>query len=127
MTEKKQSKWFENLKIFQKLKNIKHIEIIIAIIFAVIILLIYLSSTNFTSTSKSSSTNLEARLETILSDIDGAGNVSVLINDSNDQIDGVIVVASGADNVYVKMNILKAVETVLKIPTAQIEILVGNK
>lgn len=127
MTEKKQSKWFENLKIFQKLKNIKHIEIIIAIIFAVIILLIYLSSTNLTSTSKSSSTNLESRLETILSDIDGAGNVSVLINDSNDQIDGVIVVASGADNVFVKMNILKAVETVLKIPTAQIEILVGNK
>ena len=91
-------------------------------------MLIYLSSVNpVKKTQSSASTNLEMRLESILSDIEGAGNVSVLINNTDNQIDGVIIVASGADNVFVKMNILKAVETVLKIPTAQIEILVGNK
>lgn len=129
MTDKKQkSSWLSNSKLFQKLKSIKHIEIIIAIIFAVIVLLIYLSSVNpVKRTQSSASTNLETRLESILSDIEGAGNVSVLINNTDNQIDGVIIVASGADNVFVKMNILKAVETVLKIPTAQIEILVGNK
>lgn len=129
MTDKKQkSSWFSNSKLFQKLKSIKHIEIIIAVIFAVIVLLIYLSSVNpVKRTQSSASTNLEMRLESILSDIEGAGNVSVLINNTDNQIDGVIIVASGADNVFVKMNILKAVETVLKIPTAQIEILVGNK
>ena len=129
MTDKKQkSNWLANSKLFQKLKSIKHIEIIIAVIFAVIVLLIYLSSVNpVKKTQSSASTNLEMRLESILSDIEGAGNVSVLINNTDNQIDGVIIVASGADNVFVKMNILKAVETVLKIPTAQIEILVGNK
>ncbi len=129
MTDKKQkSSWLSNSKLFQKLKSIKHIEIIIAVIFAVIVLLIYLSSVNpVKRTQSSASTNLETRLESILSDIEGAGNVSVLINNTDNQIDGVIIVASGADNVFVKMNILKAVETVLKIPTAQIEILVGNK
>lgn len=129
MTDKKQkSNWLSNSKLFQRLKSIKHIEIIIAVIFAVIVLLIYLSSVNpVKRTQSSASTNLETRLESILSDIEGAGNVSVLINNTDNQIDGVIIVASGADNVFVKMNILKAVETVLKIPTAQIEILVGNK
>lgn len=120
-------KLLANSKLFQKLKNIKHIEIIIAVIFAVIILLIYMSSLE-TKTSNSQATNLETRLERILSDIEGAGEVSVLINTSNkESIDGVIIVASGAENIGVRLNILKAVETVLKIPTAQIEILVGNK
>ena len=119
-------KLFANSKLFQKLKSIKHIEIIIAVIFAVIILLIYMSSVD--TKSVSTSANLETRLENILSDIEGAGEVSVLINTtSEDVIDGVIIVSSGAENVTVKLNILKAVQTVLKIPTAQIEILVGNK
>lgn len=129
MTDKKQKcNWLSNSKLFQRFKSIKHIEIIIAVIFAVIVLLIYLSSVNPVQKTQSSvGTNLETRLESILSDIEGAGNVSVLINNTDNQIDGVIIVASGADDVFVKMNILKAVETVLKIPTAQIEILVGNK
>ena len=98
-------KLFANSKLFQKLKNIKHIEIIIAVIFAVIILLIYMSSVDTKSVSTSSS-NLETRLENILSDIEGAGEVSVLINTTSEQIiDGVIVVASGAENVTVKLNI----------------------
>ena len=124
-----EKKIFANSKLFQKLKNIKHIEIIVAVIFAVIIMLIYMSSLDDNKSSKNSQgTNLEVRLESILSDIDGAGNVSVLINSSSDEtIDGVIVVASGAENIGVRLNILRAVETVLKIPTAQIEILVGNK
>lgn len=124
-----EKKIFANSKLFQKLKNIKHIEIIVAVIFAVIIMLIYMSSLDDNKSSKNSQgTNLEVRLESILSDIDGAGNVSVLINTSSDEtIDGVIVVASGAENIGVRLNILRAVETVLKIPTAQIEILVGNK
>lgn len=121
-------KLLANSKLFQKLKNIKHIEIIIAVIFAVIILLIYLSSLNASPTSdNASSTSLETRLENILADIEGAGNVSVLINSYEDKISGVIVVSSGADTVNVRLNILRAVETVLKIPTTQIEILVGNK
>lgn len=125
-------KLISKIPLFQKLKNIKHIEIIIAVIFAVIILLIYLSSISstksLTSTSKNQ-TQLEARLSSILEDLEGVGNVSVMINyyDEEQTSAGVVVVASGADNLKVRLEILKAVETVLNLPTTNIEILVGNK
>ena len=79
-------KWLE------KLKNIKHIEIYIAIIFIVVLLLIYLSNTQ-TSGSRTKArtntaddmsvtayvTNLEADIEDVLSNISGISNVKVLI------------------------------------------------
>ncbi len=130
---KKESKWFDKIKGFQKIKNIKHIEIVIAVIFAVIIILIFLSSSgnkfSFLSSNESQqATQLEQRLSSILSDIEGAGTVSVFVNfDSEEKITGVIVVSSGAENVKVKLDILRAVQTVITEPTTNIEILVGNK
>lgn len=124
-------KWFEKFAFFQKLKNVKHIEIIIAIIFAIVILLIYTSSFNsskFFNSDDTKFTDLELRLCKVLSDIDGAGNVSVLINYSSDgkEIIGVLVVASGAKETRVRLDMFRAIETVLNVPTSQIEILVGN-
>ena len=123
-------KWFEKFSLFQKLKNIKHIEIIVAVIFGIIIFLIYLSSVNSTSLlgQDNAQTDFEKRLCSILDDIDGAGNVSVFVNTgSNDQVVGIIVVSSGAEQVRVKLDILRAIQTVLSVPNTNIEILVGNK
>lgn len=128
MSENK--KWFDKLPVFQKLKNIKNIEVIIAVIFAIVIFLIYLSSLGKTSVfNDSTSTAFEQRLCAILSDIDGAGNVSVFVNSSDDSnnIIGIIVVSSGAQEVRVRLDILRAIQTVLNQPTTNIEILVGNK
>lgn len=127
-----EKKWIAKLPFMQKLKNIKNIEIIVAVIFAAILFLIYFSSNKsgslFTSGSfNSSQTAFEARLSDILSDIDGAGTVSVFAYEEKDAIVGIIVIASGADNVDVRLNILKAIQTVLKAPTTNIQILVGNK
>ena len=128
MSEKK---WFEKISLFQKLKNIKHIEIVIAVIFAVIILLIYLSSVGSTKSTSTTNgqTELEIRLCGILEDLEGVGKVSVMINylDEKQTMAGVVVVASGASDVAVRLQILRAVETVLNLPTTNIEILVGNK
>jgi hypothetical protein len=122
-------KWFEKLSIWQKLKNIKHIEIVIAVIFAIVIFLIYLSSLGSTSSFKNTqATDFETRLSSILQDIDGAGNVSVFVNTGQDnKIVGIIVVASGANQVRVKLDIMRAIQTVLTDPSTNIEILVGNK
>jgi len=124
-------KWYDKIAIIQKLKNIKHIEIIIAIIFGIIIFLIYFStvSSSNTFTNNSSQTEFEHRLCSILDDIEGAGNVSVFVNtsESTDEIIGIIIVSSGADQTKVRLEILKAVQTVLSVPTTNIEILVGNK
>ncbi len=128
-----EKKWISKIPFIQKLKNIKNIEIIIAVIFAAILFLIYFSSTGksgslFSSSSyNSSQTSFESRLSDILSDIDGAGNVSVFAYEEKDVIVGIIVISSGADNVEVRLNILRAIQTVLKTPTTNIQILVGNK
>lgn len=124
-------KWYEKIAIVQKLKNIKHIEIIIAVIFGIVIFLIYFSTIGSGTTQKSNSTQtqFEQRLCAILEDIDGAGNVSVFVNtkDSTQEIIGIIIVSSGAEQTRVRLEILRAVQTVLSVPTTNIEILVGNK
>ena len=64
-------KLFGNSKFFQKLKSIKHIEIIFAIILGAVVLLIYLSTFNSgskktSSLSATSTTEYSAMLETKL-------------------------------------------------------------
>lgn len=79
------------VNLFKKLKSIKHIEIILAILFGLIILLVYFSSA-FSAPSNTKTranenativsayiTEIEDKLANILSKIDGAGNVSVMI------------------------------------------------
>lgn len=143
-------KWVE------KLKNIKHIEIYITLIFAIILLLIFFSSTGSKKTSKSSyaSSNkttqttitnyvddMETKLEQILSQIQGASNVSVMLtmDMANTEVEdnvvkatnfpdvkGIVIVAKGVENTAVKMNILKAVQAVIDISSGRIEILSSN-
>lgn len=94
--EKKEAKncfsFLENLQFVKKLKQVKHIGLIIAIIFILILLLILFGNFNFssktsasvgTSTTYISSTqyaeNLEEKLKTVLSKINGAKSVEVMI------------------------------------------------
>jgi len=143
-------KWVE------KLKNIKHIEIYITIIFAIILILIFFSSSSSNKKTsnhiKSNSVmqestitnyigNMENKLEGILSQIEGASDVNVMItlDMSNStikdniiqvaefpQVKGVVIVAKGVENTAVKMNILKAVQAVIDISSGRIEILKSN-
>ena len=143
MSEKKSAfKWLD------KLKNVKHIEIYIAVIFVVILLLIYLSNFSSSDTKKNSANekltileytnNLEDNLESILSNIGGVENVKVMITlDMNNaevmdsqiilnqfpQIKGVIVTAKGVEKTAIKLKVLHAIEAVLDITNGNIEIL----
>ncbi len=131
-------------KTFKKFKSIKHIEIIVAVLFGVILLILYLSTFGkgnaYQSSSSSSlmstySAEVEAKLSDVLSEIDGVGKVRVMVMldegvDLNSEVvprvSSVIVVAGGAKDYRVKLELYKAVETILKLPTENIEILVGN-
>ena len=182
-SEKKNTSLFGG-KFFQKLKGIKHIELIVAVVLGAIILLIYISSLQSNNTTKQTSTQsitsiseysafLENKLANVLANIKGAGNVTTMItfesgteyiyatneetktntNTSsgsttstttstsspyvkNNQgllvkevlpkISGVVVVASGAKDTKVKLEIIKAVQAVLEVPIANIEVLVGK-
>ena len=174
---------FLNGKFFQKLKNIKHIELILAIIFGSIIVLIYISSLGNSTSQQSSTVSsfsiseyssfLENKLENVLSKIEKAGNVSAMITfesgteyvyatneesktNSNTssgvttsttttsispytknseglvvkeilpKINGVVVVATGARDTKVKLEIIKAIQALLEVPLANIEVLAGN-
>ena len=143
-------------KWIDKLRNIKHIEIYITIIFAIILILIFFSSTgnkqsssnNKTSSTKLSQTTLsnyiedmEIKLGQILSQVQGASNVKVMLTLDMDQatvkdniiqtqsfpdVKGLVIVANGVDNTMVRMNILKAVQALLDITSGRIEILASN-
>lgn len=175
--------------ILKKVLEIKNIELIAAALIGIIILSIYVSSIssdkkrNVDNKDISIQTNhtkndLEQELETVLSNINKAGNVKVLItykaskekvaaydkdesmtttteNDSNGgkrtvttenkthnpiimnnsngskpfiikelepEVKGVIVIAQGADDIKVKMDLMRAVKTVLNINLNQIEV-----
>ena len=148
--QKSKFKWIE------KLKNIKHIEIYITLIFAIVLILIFFSSMgsskkSTTSYSKSNTTqqttitayidNMENKLEQILSQVQGASNVSVMVTldmsgstvkdniittSEFPDIKGIVIVAKGVENTAVKMNILKAVQAVIDISSGRIEILSSN-
>lgn len=145
-----------SFKWLDKLKNVKHIEIYIAIIFIVVVLLIYMSTVKNKSPTSSYSKDkttteeltitayiddLEQNLESILSNIGGVSNVKVLITLNMEEaevvdskinlnkfpsIKGVIVTASGAENTATKMKILHAVESVIDVNNGNIQILSSN-
>ena len=141
------SKKKSSFKMFEKLKNIKHIEIYITIIFAVILLLIYMSSTTKSSDKINNDKelsvieyidNMEQNLGEILSNIGGVSDVKVMITLDMTQaqvadskinlttfpdIKGVVVTAKGVGNTSTKMKVLHAIEAVLEIKNGNIEIL----
>ncbi len=96
--EKKISKekfdWLNNLSFIKKLKQVKHIGLIITIIFVLLLLLILFGNFNFLSSSSTISAssnsftyttnaeyikNMEDKLKALLSKIKGSGNVEVMI------------------------------------------------
>ena len=56
----------------------------------------------------------------------GNGENALVVVEKEPEIKGVIVVAEGADNITVKLNLQKAVETVLQVSPSQVEIFAMN-
>lgn len=140
-------------KFLERLRSIKHIEIYVAVIFGIIMILIYLSTLNTNQTKTNSTTQsttttvtqyidkMEYDLEKILAQMKGVSKVSVMISlvteeltveNSNisvstfPSIKGVVVVAKGVNDTFVRLNVLKAVQAVIKVSNGSIEILSSN-
>ena len=119
-------KW-TNLK--SKLKTIKNFEIMVAIVIIAVVILIYSNVGNLgKKESTTSGTEVEySQLEMVLSSIEGAGKVRVLtskeaIADGTEKITGVIVVAEGAEDIKVRMELIRAVSRALNVDANAIEI-----
>ena len=112
----------------QKLRSARHIEwVLLALALAAALLLLPDASGEY-----SGSTSLERRMENVLSMIEGAGRVRVLVNQTESvqafsnqsaQPSGVIVVAEGAGNMKVNLELQRAVQAFLGVEAEQIEIL----
>lgn len=171
---------------FDKLKKIKHFELIVIAIFCAILLLIYFSTFTSSNSQKNTLTTLtteeyaeylENKLCNVLTHISGAGKVKVMITlecgveyiyatntteettsqtsngntttkttkkdevllvsvsgksspiilqENLPKVGGVLVVASGAKNISVRLELQKAVEALLEVNSKDIEILVGE-
>lgn len=168
MAEAKKKKWAW----LEKLKGIKHIEVIVVLVFAAMAALVVFGFGGATEEGSQTSDlqqygkDLEARMASVLGQIEGAGKVSVLLwfesgseivpaysEDVTDngttttekktlvlvggkpvvlteitpKVGGVVIVAEGADNVKVKLELLKAVNALLKVDAADVEIFTMQK
>ena len=128
-------------EIVEKCKKIKGFEIICALVIAVIAICIYFSVNAMTGSSSKQQTQaqkqsgLVGEIQDILSDIDGVGDCQVLITykagqdtqevdtlNSTDNIQGVVVVAKGGNDVLTRIKIVNALCTLLKIDANNIQI-----
>ena len=64
----------------------------------------------------------EERARSALSDIRGAGEVTVFINEDEEGVRGVLVVAEGAGDLAVQTELLRAAMTALDVPAASVEV-----
>lgn len=186
MNDSKKSSVWDKIPFFQKIKNIKHIELIVISIFVLILGVVYFSSTgsnnanaelNSDASLEEYANYLEEKLKSVIGNIDGVGNVSVMLtfdgrityeyateseevttsssvtNGTNTKttinekviivtqngkntplvvkeiypkVGGVLVVASGANDVKVRLNIISAVQTLLNVDDAKIQVLSGK-
>lgn len=132
----------EKIKNFaKKCKNIKGFEIICALVIAVIAICIYFSvnavetSSDKQTIASASESRMETGIKNLLSQIDGVGECDVLVTykpsaeentgdgmDSTDNIQGVVVVAQGGQDVLVRIKIINALCTLLNIQADDIQI-----
>ena len=123
-----------------KIKDVKHIKIIVILLIAAIVFLIVgslnKSGASILSIKKDESTaattmentlvsytSTENKLADILSDLQGVGKTKVMITQSeNGTIDGIIIVAQGAENTLTEWRIRHAVKTAMNIDYTRISV-----
>ena len=130
--DERKSNVFDKVKasgIIAKIKGIKNIQIIVAILIISVALIIYSNVISKTKSNSSSAevgesvmTEEEIRLANVLKKIDGAGDVSVMITKQADNIAGVIVIADGAKDISVRLRLLNATATALGIDKSIINV-----
>lgn len=111
------------LKAWEKIKGIKNIKIIALIFIIAISLIIYSSVATSKQTEKTFQNEDELRLASILSSIDGAGEVETMISKSSGEIVGVLVIADGASNPLVRLRLLQAASSALGVDSDVVSVL----
>ena len=105
-------------QVFETIKAARWLELAIAAGLVCVLLVLALGSG-----SENAVSDEEARMERILSKIEGAGRVNVMLaRDDEGACTGAVVVASGAENVEVMLRMQRAVQALTNLELSQIEI-----
>lgn len=106
-------------QLFESLKSARKIEILVIAAMICVLLVLYMGDIN----PAGGASEEEKRMQRILSEIEGAGKVSVMIASRDESgISGVVVAASGADNIRVMLELQRTVQTLTGLNLDQIEI-----
>jgi len=65
---------------------------------------------------------LEARLEELITSIEGVGRAKVMLTHEDGQVQGVVIVCDGADDIRVVLKLTNVVTTALNIPSTRVYI-----
>lgn len=97
------------------LRGAKALPLMAALLCAALLLLLFAGLAG--QSPSGAATAEETRIAAALSQVAGAGEVRVVIGE------GVLIVAEGADDLRVSLALSRAVETLLTVPPARIEVL----
>ena len=103
----------------EKLRGARGLEWLLLLIAACVAALVL---TRGGSDAGAQPTELEARLERVLSAVEGAGEVRAMVSEQNGEIAGVVIVAAGAEDVGVRLSLMQAARALLDVELDQIEV-----
>ena len=93
-----------------------------------ILLIVIAIPTDTRDIQTATGTSMESRLEKVLGQMSGVGNVSVMITYQEDEmVQGVAVVAEGGDNAVVVRNITEVVQALFDVDSHKIKVIKGNQ
>lgn len=104
----------------EKLRGARGLEWLLLLIAACVAALVL---TRGGSDAGAQPTELEARLERVLSAVEGAGEVRAMVSEQNGEIAGVVIVAAGAEDVGVRLSLMQAARALLGVELDQIEVI----
>ena len=69
----------------------------------------------------------ELRLKSILEQMEGTGTVKVMLTYKDKEVEGVVIITEGAENVVVVKNITEVVQALFDVDSHKIKVMKGNQ
>jgi len=106
----------------EKIHGARRLEWLLLLVAVCVLALLFLS-TNREASGGAQPTELEARLERVLSAVDGAGDVRAMVTERDGAVLGVVIVAEGANEVRVRLSLAQAARALLDTELSRIEVI----
>ena len=110
-------------RIMEALRAARKIEIVLVLVFIAVLAVIVMDQGSLTASDAGSE---EARLEKILSSIEGAGRVNIMLSGTDGAYRSCVVIAEGGDDMRIILKIQRAVQAATEIPPEKIEIIASG-